>query len=110
MAQLLEHIAEGIKVRRPLDVRVADAEQEALRRAILRLLNELRKAEARVALRNLLTDPQLDPLGRALAVEGLRGAQWLFLPVSLAPRLGTPLPDRSRPNGPKWSVSQITLW
>ena len=107
---LLAHIDAGIRLRRPLDHRPPDAAPEGCRRAILRRLTKLRQAvgevlddrelgagdrqllagrvkewllESRITLRNLLTDHTLDPLGRALAVEGLRtDLEWLSVLVA----------------------------
>ena len=110
LTRLLAHIDAGIRLRRPLDHRPPDAASEGCRRAILRRLTKLRQAvgevlddrelgagdrqllagrvkewlcESRITLRNLLTDHTLDPLGRALAVEGLRtDLEWLSVLVA----------------------------
>ncbi len=121
LARLLELIDAGIRLRRPLDLRPPGAESEGCRRTILRGLTELRKAvgealnacepvasdrqilagrvkdwlsDSRFALRELLTDHTLVPLGRALAVEGLRtDLEWLG--VLIARLDGDPPPSRT---------------
>ena len=110
LTRLLAHIDAGIRLRRPLDHRPPDAASKGCRRSILRRLTKLRQAvgevlddrelgagdrqllagrvkewllESRITLRNLLTDHTLDPLGRALAVEGLRtDLEWLSVLVA----------------------------
>ena len=121
LARLLGHIDAGIRLRRALDHQPPDAASEGCRRAILRRLTELRKAvgevfdagepgagdrqilagrvkewlpDSRITLRNLLTDHTLDPLGRALAVEGLRAdLEWLNVLVARLDR--DPPPSRT---------------
>ncbi|HMF37173.1 MAG TPA: hypothetical protein VKF17_11055, partial [Isosphaeraceae bacterium] len=118
LARLLGHIDAGIRLRRPLDQRPPGAASEGCRRAILRRLTKLRQAvgevlddrelgvgdrqvlagrvkewlsQSRITLRNLLTDHTLDPLGRALGVEGLRAdLEWLSVLVARLDRDPTP--------------------
>jgi hypothetical protein len=110
LPRLLAHIEAGVQLRRPLDSRAPESASEASRRAIARRLAELRLVvdglleeakpgsakrdglarrvkewlgEARTTLRSISSDPTLDPLGRALAAEGLRGdLEWLSVLVA----------------------------
>jgi len=118
LTRLLGHIDAGVRLRRVLDEGLPDAATEACRRAILRLLIELRQAvgivlddlepgsagrealagrvkawlsESRGTLRNLMGDHKLNPLGRALAVEALRGdLEWLSVLVARLDREAPP--------------------
>lgn len=120
LAQLLAHIGEGVRLRRPLDLLNPGGPTEACRRAIVRRLRALVQAvdhlldqagpernehtvlasqvenwleDSRLALRKLLVDRHLTPLSRALGVEGMRGElDWLS---SLVARLdGERAPSR----------------
>jgi hypothetical protein len=120
LPRLLDHLDTGTGLRRTLDHQSLAGPSEACRRAVLRQLTELRQAvndaiddlvtespgrdvlagrvkhwlaEAKTALRELVADHRLDPLGRALGVEGLRGdLDWYSAIIA---RLdGEPLPSR----------------
>ena len=105
MERLLEHIEAGWRLRAAMDSRTLDSRGEKLRRSIVRELTALCRtvgdrlattedgsdverliaekvgtwtARERAALKALMADPGRDPLGRALAVEAMRGdLEWL---------------------------------
>ena len=105
LARVLGLIDAGIQLRRPLDRPLPETLTDARRRTLLRWIIRLRQAaeaildaqplapierdllarkvkywlaDSRSGLRNLMSDPRVDPLGRALAVEGLRAdLEWL---------------------------------
>jgi hypothetical protein len=106
----LDAIGEGIRLRRRLDGLVPDEATEASRRAVVSRLVDLQRSaaeelaalrpgmarhrevatrardwltEARVALRNLLTVLQFEPLHQAMALEALRAdLEWLSIVVA----------------------------
>ena len=111
LAGLLDHVEAGVRIRRLLDGQAPDAGLEPVaprrrcdassscimrsqrpwtgsrptprRAGARRPTSRNGSARRRAALRAIPTDPALDTLGRALAVEGLRGdLEWLSVLVS----------------------------
>ncbi len=110
LADRLDAIGEGIRLRRRLDGLVPDEATESSRRAVVNRLVELQRAageelaglrsgtarhrevatrarewlgEARIAVRNALTVLQFEPLHQAMALEALRAdLEWLSVVVA----------------------------